>query len=190
MILLTVITTVYYFTRKEVPPPLVKSVPVKDPDASLTKDSVVKGKPDSTAADSLFDLYYKRPPVPANYPVVLAASLTDYQNNRLESIEKLNIEQLPTLRGEDSKNEVTALAHFYKGIAALEKAKLENAIKHFQAIPVNTADLQLNEEGYWYQSLACLKMHDYTKAAASLQMLRKSAKYGLKSAQLLTLLNK
>ncbi|GAB3421716.1 tetratricopeptide repeat protein [Niabella aquatica] len=117
---------------------------------------------------SLFKKYFKKEPLPEEYPIFLAEALMDYEQGNYATLQKLNLNDLPQTRGPqetDRKKNILQLGHYYKGIAYLETGNTGKAIAHFNWVLKNQPDTTLKAKTQWYLALAYLKEKNREKAA-------------------------
>ena len=120
----------------------------------------------------LYQQYFSTDVVPENYPMYLAEALTNYQSGDYAAIQKLNLADIPEIRGTESKQPVIALGHYYKGIAFLKTNNTKEAILNLQWVQKNSADKNLQLKAQWYLALAYLKNNN---AAEAIKLLKNMA---------------
>lgn len=131
-------------------------------------------KPPHLNTDSLFRIYYKKEPVPYDYPIALADEFEKYNENDYSGFEKLDVENLRKLRG-SSDSTIQLFGWLYKGIAMLEKKKPERAIECFDKVLHSLAGKALTERAYWYKALAYLQKGEANKTAILLKDMKGKA---------------
>jgi tetratricopeptide (TPR) repeat protein len=117
---------------------------------------------------SLFKKYFKKDTVPEAYPIFLAEALIDYESGNYATLQKLNLNDLPQVRGagDNDRESILQLGHYYKGISYLETGNTEKAIAHFDWVLKNKPDKALQVKATWFLALAYLKENNREKAAA------------------------
>lgn len=136
-------------------PQQVTTVPPKD------NDEIIDLK-------MLFEQYFKKDTVPEAYPIFLAEALIDYESGNYATLQKLNLNDLPQVRGagDNDRESILQLGHYYKGISYLETGNTEKAIAHFDWVLKNKPDKALQVKATWFLALAYLKENNREKAAA------------------------
>ncbi len=120
----------------------------------------------------LYQQYFSTDVVPENYPMYLAEALTNYQSGDYAAIQKLNLADIPEIRGTESKQPVIELGHYYKGIAFLKTNNTKEAILNLQWVQKNSTDKNLQLKAQWYLALAYLKNNN---AAEAIKLLKNMA---------------
>lgn len=138
--------------------------------------------------DSLFKKYYKKELPPEEYPILLAEAFEGYEKNNYKLLDKLNLGEIPVTRGADdggNKKTILLLGNFYKGVAALERKKTSNAIKHFTWVIDNSKDVGWKEKAHWYRAMAFLQNENINLAQKELNQISKTGKYNLMAKKIL-----
>jgi hypothetical protein len=107
----------------------------------------------------LFKEYFTMDTLPENYPIYLAESFSAYNAGDYSYLEKLNLENVPDMRGNDevnNKQNILQLGHYYKGIALLKKHNTKPAIVNLEWVEQNGNDKNIKLKAQWYKALAYL----------------------------------
>ncbi len=125
----------------------------------------------------LYQQYFTTDAVPENYPMYLAEALTNYQSGDYAAIQKLNLADIPEIRGTESKQPILELGHYYKGIAFLKTNNTKEAILNLQWVQNNSTDKNLQLKAQWYLALAYLKNNNATEAIKLLKKITDKSTY-------------
>lgn len=149
----TVVTTTDQVEKKPVNPE-----PEAKPDAP-TPDVI------NTSVDllSLFKQYFKKDSLPDEYPIFLAEAFTDYESGHYKTLQQLDLKNIPETRSGNTKENILALGHYYKGLAFLQTGNSKNAIINLDWV-VNQPDQALQTKAEWYLALAYLQENNKEKA--------------------------
>jgi len=136
--------------------------------------------------DSLFRQYYKRPGLPATYPIQLADALENFEQHNYTPIEQFDIHHLPLTRGsDDDKETIQVLASFYQGIAALQQQKTDSAISRFSWLIAHYPTHPRTLQAHWFLALAYLQKEDVVNAIKELRIAKANKQYGSDATLLL-----
>ncbi|MBX3254088.1 MAG: hypothetical protein KF862_08110 [Chitinophagaceae bacterium] len=139
-------------------------------------DQVTVNKPETEPAKDngrmvdlalLFKQYFKKEALPENYPLYLAAALTDYESGNYQTLQQLSLNNLPQTRGAngtDSKENILQLGHYYKGLAFLQTSNTKEAIINLDWVVNNQPGKALKVKAQWHLVLAYLKENNREKA--------------------------
>ncbi len=139
-------------------------------------------------ADSLFKKYYKKEPVPDEYPVLLADAFEGYAKNNYLPLDKLNAQDMDAVRGvndSENRNTILLLSIFYKGIAAVERKKTSQALQYFSWVINNSKDVDWKDKAHWYTAMVFLQDGDIERVQRQLHQISKNGKYNLMAKQIL-----
>ena len=115
----------------------------------------------------LFKKYFVPDGVPETYPMALADALTEYKSGNYKAIQQFNEAMVSDTRGNDeinNKENIIALAHYYKGISFLETNNTKGAIENLEWVAKFGADKRIVEKAEWYLGLGYLKEGELEKA--------------------------
>lgn len=118
--------------------------------------------------EALFKQYFKKDSLPDEYPLFLAEAFTDYASGKYSTLQQLSLKELPEVRGidgNDSKEKILQLAHYYKGLAFLQTNDTRQAAINLEWALNNHADKTLRAKAQWYLALTYLKEGKKEKAA-------------------------
>jgi TolA-binding protein len=192
LIAIVSIATFYIFkSEKKAPIDLVKNIDTLNVikgdtvSANIVKviDTIVQ--PNLSA---IFEEYFEPDKIPENYPIQLAAELTDYEKGNYASIQKLDITKVTETRGGDDKRAILELAHYYKGIALLKSNKLEDAITNLQWVKNNATDASMKANANWYLGLGYLKMREISKVKILFKKISSYGRYKNKVKEIIQLI--
>ncbi len=125
----------------------------------------------------LYKQYFTTDAVPENYPMYLAEALTNYQSGDYAAIQKLNLADIPEIRGTESKQPILELGHYYKGIAFLKTSNTKEAILNLQWVQNNSTDKDLQLKAQWYLALGYLKNNNADEAIKLLKNMAAKSTY-------------
>lgn len=132
-----------------------------------TETSVAKDTSKSIDLTLLFNQYFKKDVLPEQYPLYLAEALMDYEAGNYKTLQQLNLNDLPEVRGNnetDSKENVLKWGHYYKGLAFLQTNNNRVAIINLDWVINNQPGKALRTKAQWYLALAYLKEKNSEKA--------------------------
>lgn len=116
---------------------------------------------------SLFTKYFKKDIIPDSYPLFLAEALMDYDSGNYTTLQQLNLNDLPQMRGADdadNKENILMLGHYYKGLAFLQTNNTREAVINLEWALNNQPGKDLRAKAQWYLALAYLKENNEKKA--------------------------
>ncbi len=175
--------SIFYFsqTNKTIP---VDTVQHKDTLAAKVKDTgLVKIQPEKKDTTpkidfvKLFDDNFVPDKIPENYPIQLAAELTEYEKGDYTSMGKLDIANISEIRGGRDKQAIQELAHYYKGISLVKLGKLDDAIANLQWVKNNATTDSMKANARWYLALGYLKKENTGKAKVLLEGIGSYGRY-------------
>jgi len=206
-LILAVVGVVKYMSQKPEAPKVVgnnkveQSDIVKDTSANnvaiIPKDSFADLQPPQPKTDfaALFEKFYKKDKAPEQKPLLLAEALIDYENDDYSRLKKLDLKNLPLIRGipDDDLNSdqnVKELAHYYKGIALMQVREIRQASSHFQWLTDHANNRQLIVKAQWYLALCNLALNNVDQANTLLTSVsgKRIAPYNNQAKELLKVL--
>jgi hypothetical protein len=125
----------------------------------------------------LYQQYFTADAVPETYPMYLAEAFTSYQSGDYTAIQKLNLAAIPEMRGNESKQPILELGHYYKGIAFLKSSNIKEAIINLQWVQKNSTDDDLKFKAQWYLALAYLNNNNINEATNLLKKIAYKSTY-------------
>jgi hypothetical protein len=143
---------------------------------------------------ALFADYFKKDTLPAdNYPM-LAQAFTDYRNNKYTTLQKYDLEDLPTLKGGDEQRQkILELGYYYRGISWLATGDADKAGADLQWVIDHAQTPDLVWKAQWYEALSLIKLSNIPAATGLLRSISSNAKaegYNTQAASLLDKLSK
>lgn len=145
---------------------------------------VITGK-DSSAVDLelIFREYFRKDELPEEYPMFLADALEDYGRGNYNTIQKLDLNQIPQTRsGEEkvAKQQTLLIGQYFKGIAYLQTNETRQAITNLRTVSGQETNKKLQVRAKWYLMLAYIRQGDKEKAG---ELCRAIIAYGNKDAR-------
>ncbi len=162
------------------------------PADSIKKSNEPETKPDYTA---IAKKYYRKEKAPANKPELLAYALDDYDDGNYKTLQDIDMENLPQLRGpEDDKinqsRYVKELGYYYKGLSYVESGKATRALPNLTWLTKNAKDEALVTKANWHLALIYLGQKNDSLAIPLLRLVAGSeyAAYSGKAGEILRVL--
>jgi hypothetical protein len=165
--------TIFFLQPENKPTPVI--VQDKDTTGTKKKDTVqlvIKKTDDSSktrSTASIYKQYFALDAIPETYPMYLAEALTNYENGNYNSIQKLDLSDIPDLRSNADKQVVLETGHYYKGIAFLKTGNTTQGIINLQWVEKKGENTELKSKAAWYLSLGYLKNNQVTEAVGQLK---------------------
>jgi hypothetical protein len=186
-----ILALLFFNTKKDSPAIVIQhndSATINKKDTAplvINKPADSSNKKNITA---LYKQYFTADTIPQNYPMYLAEALTNYQNEDYAAIEKIDLTNIPQIRGVEDKQAILNLGHYYKGIAYLKNNNTPQAIVNLQWVQNNCTDNSIKLNAQWYLALAYLKNNNAAEAINQLKNLTGKSTYRRYSREVKSLL--